>query len=102
MSQNVKGSFTSANSVNIGENSAELVIPYNIVSMKVNITGLDGSNTVKTQKSTNNGVTWTDQTTYNSNQTNTAVTVAPNEQWRLVAVSQQALKLIDYSLSVES
>lgn len=102
MSQNVKGSFVNGASVGVGETSAELVIPSGAVSMKLNATGLDGSNTIKTQKTTNNGHTWVDQTTYNSNQVNTVVTVAHGEQWRLFCITQQAIKVIDYSMSVES
>jgi len=102
MSQAVKGSFASGGSVQIGETSAELVIPSSVTSMKLSTTGLDASNTVKTQKTTNNGYTWVDQTTYNSDQTATAVTVAHGEQWRLAHVAGQALKTIGYTMSVES
>jgi len=102
MSQNVKGSFASGQSVQIGETSAELVVPSGFTSMKVTITGLDASNTVKTQKSTNNGQTWADQSTYNSDQTATAVTVAHGEQWRLFHLAGQALKTIGYELSAQS
>ena len=79
MSQNVKGSFASGASVQIGETSAELVIPSGFTTMKLTTVGLDASNTVKTQKSTNSGAAWADQTTYNSDQTATAVTVAHGE-----------------------
>lgn len=102
MSQAVKGSFTSGASVNVGVNSDALVIPSGVTSMKLTTVGLDGSNTVKTQKSTNNGQAWADQTTYNSDQTSTAVTVAHGEQWRLFVISQQATKTIAYTLSAES
>lgn len=102
MSQNVKGTFASGQSVQVGETSAELVIPSGVTSMKLSTVGLDASNTVKTQKSTSNGQSWTDQTTYNSDQTATAVTVAHGEQWRLVHVAGQAIKRIDYEMSVQS
>jgi hypothetical protein len=48
------------------------------------------------------GGAWVDQTTYNSDQTNTAVTVAAGEEWRLVQVTQQAIKDVRYKLSCES
>jgi hypothetical protein len=102
MSQAVKGSFTSGASVGIGEISAELVIPSNYTTMKLSLGGtIDASNTCKTQMSTD-GQAWADQTTYNSAQTNTAITVAHGQRWRLVSVTQQALKAMDYGLSVES
>ncbi len=104
MSQNVKGTFASGNSSNAGSQFSDaLVIPTGVVSMRLSIGGaIDANNTVKSQKSVNNGHTWTDKTTYNSAQANTAVTVANGEQWRLALVAAQALKAIDYSLSVES
>lgn len=102
MPQNVKGTFTSTRSTAASKRSDVLQIPTGVTSIKLNITGLDANNTVRTQKSTNNGGNWVNQTTYSSNQTNTAVTVAHGEQWRLFAISMQAGKNIDYSLSAES
>lgn len=103
MSQNVKGTFASGKSSNAGSQFSDvLVIPTGVTSMRLNIAGaIDASNTVKTQKSTN-GLTWSDQTTYNSAQTNTSVSVAHGEQWRLALVASEALKSINYSLSAES
>ena len=102
MSQNIKGSFASTSVSILGVSSDVLVIPSSTVSAKLTTTGLDGSNTIKSQKSTNSGASWTDQTTYNSDQTATSVTVAHGEQWRLVVVSQQVSKTISYSFSAES
>jgi hypothetical protein len=102
MSQNVAGTFLSAQSVNVGQISDTLVIPTSVVSMRLNLAGLDASNTVKTQKSVNSGQAWTDQVTYNSAQTNTAVTVVAGEHWRILVVTQQAGKQMTYSMSVES
>lgn len=104
MSQNVKGTFYSGNSSNAGSQLSDvLVIPTGVTSMKLSVAGaVNASNTVKTQKSTNNGQTWADQSTYNSAQSNTAVTVVAGEHWRLALVASQVLKAIDYSLSVES
>lgn len=102
MSQNVKGSFASGASVQIGETSAELVMPSGSANLKLNTVGLDANNTVKTQKTTNSGHTWVDQTTYNADQVNTVVAAVHGEQWRLVHVAGQALKAITYSLSAES
>jgi hypothetical protein len=70
--------------------------------MRLTLTGLDGSNTVKTQKRTAPGGAWADQTTYNSNQASVAVTVAHGEEWRVLGITQQAFKDIQYKLSAES
>jgi hypothetical protein len=102
MSQKIAGTFASATGVLLGLTSAQLVIPSTPVQAKLNTTGLDASNTIKTQKSTDNGITWVDQTTYNSDQTNTLVTVAHGEQWRVFLLAQQAGKQIQYSFGVEN
>lgn len=107
MSQVVKGTFSSGASVGVGQTSDALVIPTNVTTARLtllnnSISVIDGSNTVKTQKSTNNGLTWADQTTYNSAQSNVAVTVVPGEHWRFSLVTQQALKSMDYELSAQS
>lgn len=102
MSQIIKGSFCGGQSVAIGEISPELVIPSNVTSAKLTTTGLDASNTLKTQKTTNNGHTWADQTTFNADQTGTVITVAHGEQWRVVSVAQQAGKVMTYELSAQS
>ena len=104
MSQNGKGTFASGNSSNAGSQFSDaLVIPTGVTSMKLTLAGaVDASNTVKTQKSSNGGQTWADQSTYNSAQNGTAVAVVAGERWRLALVASQALKAIDYSLSVES
>jgi hypothetical protein len=98
----IAGTFaTGANPVS-GNASDPLDIPTSTTTMRLTLTGLDASNTVKTQKSTNSGSSWVDQTTYNSDQNAVAVTVVPQEQWRVVGVTQQAVKDIRYKLSVES
>lgn len=102
MSENVKGSFASGASVQIGETSAELVMPSGSVSLKLTTTGLDANNTLKTRKSTNNGHTWADQVTYNADQAATVIAAVHGEQWQLVHVAGQALKKIDYAMSAES
>ena len=125
MSQNVKGSFSSGASVCLGQFSSPLMIPtakgltgtYQLKLTIPNNAGaaggpstIDASNTAKTQKSTDGGFSWVDQTTYNSAQALTLVTVVgpdnlpatPAEQWRLALVSQQALKSMEYSLSMEN
>jgi len=114
MPQIVKGTFTAGGSVNLGQVSDVLVIPtpsnapaVNASSMKVTLLNnghsvIDASNTVKTQRSVNNGLTWVDQTTYNSAQARTNVSVNAGEQWRLALVSQQQGRSLDYELSIES
>lgn len=103
----VQGTFaTGANAV-AGNTSDVIDVPsFNVAfaapTMKLTTVGIDGSNTIKTQKSTNSGTSWADQTTYNSDQTNTAITVAAGEQWRVVGITQQSTKDIRYKLSLES
>jgi len=101
MSQVVQGTFATVDAES-GMNSDVLVIPTSTVSMKLTLTGLDGSNTVKTQKIVAPGTAWADQVTYNSDQAAVGITVAAGEQWRVQTVTQQALKDIRYKLSAES
>jgi len=103
----VQGTFaTGANPV-AGNASDILDVPnYNTAfaapTMKLTTVGLDVNNTIKTQKSINNGSSWVDQTTYNSDQTLTPIAVNPGEQWRVFGVTQQAFKDIRFKLSMES
>jgi hypothetical protein len=103
----VQGTFaTGANPVSANASDVVDVPSFNPAfaapTMKLTTVGLDASNTIKTQKSTNNGSTWVDQTIYNSDQTNTPIAVAAQEQWRVIGVTQQATKDIRYKLSLES
>lgn len=103
MSQDVKGTFTSAGSVGVGALSADLLIPSGCVVMYLSLAGtIDASNTAKTQKSTDQGASWSDVTTYNSAQSLTPVTVATGERWRFALVTQQASKDMRYALSAQS
>lgn len=101
MPANVQGTFaTGANAV-AGNTSDVLEVPTGVTSAKLTTVGLNGSNTIKTQKRTAGGA-WADQTTYNSDQTNTAITVAAGEEWQLVGVTQQADVDIRFKLTAES
>lgn len=91
----VAGTFTNASGL-----SAPL--PYMVGNAKLTTVGVDASNTVKTQRSTNNGLTWIDVTTYNSEQSATVLTPAAGEQYRLACVALQAGKQIGYKLTRES
>ena len=103
MSAQVAGTFANGQSVGVGQRSDVLVIPSGVTSMFLTLSGaIDASNTVKTRKSTNNGITWADQTTYNAAQAGVAVTVAHGEQWILETVAGQANKAIDYRMSCAS
>lgn len=102
MAQTVQGTFATGQAASVGNASDALLIHSSITSMKLTTVGLDGSNTIKTQKRTTPGGTWADQTTYNSDQTSTAVTVAAGEEWRLVQVSQQATKDVRFKMTLES
>jgi hypothetical protein len=97
----VQGTFATGSNPVSGNASDVLPIPTGMTSMKLTTVGLDASNTLKTQKRTA-GAAWVDQTTYNSDQTNTAVTVADGEEWRVFGVAQQATKDIRYKLSCEN
>lgn len=102
MAQVVQGTFATSSPASVGNASDSLVVHSSTTTMRLTTTGLDGSNTIKTQKRTTPGGTWADQTTYNSDQTNTAVTVAAGEEWRVVQVTQQATKDVRLKLSLES
>ena len=102
MTAEVAGTFANGQSVGVGIRGDVLVIRSGYTSMQLTLGGsIDASNTVKTRKSTNGGQTWTDQTTYNSAQTDTAVTVAHGEQWVLETVAGQASKQITYRMECD-
>jgi len=103
----VQGTFATGSNPVSGNASDAIDVPnsnpaFTAPTMKLTTVGLDASNTIKTQKSTTNGSTWVDQTTYNSDQTATAITVAAGEQWRVIGVTQQAFKDIRFKLSMEN
>jgi len=102
---NIQGTFAtgSAPITAAQSNGSDVLnVPTGATAMKLTLTGLDGSNTVKTQKRTSPGGAFVDQTTYNSDQSAVSVTVAAGEEWRVVQVTQQATKDIRYKLSCES
>jgi hypothetical protein len=78
-----------------------MCVPTGVTTMRLTTLGLDGSNQIKTRKRTAGGV-FADQTTYSSDQTNVAVTVAAGEEWQVVQVLQQAIKDVRWKLSCES
>lgn len=102
MAQTVAGTFATGSTASVGNPSDSLVIHSSVTTMRLTLTGLDGSNTVKTQKRTTPGGTWSDQTTYNSDQSSVAVTVAAGEEWRVVQFTQQATRDVRYKLSLEA
>lgn len=72
-------------------------------AMKLSLTGLDANNSVKSQRSDDNGQTWTDVTTYTADQAAVAVTDnTANRQYRLNLIKIQAGKTIAYKLTKES
>lgn len=97
----VQETFATGASASVGNVSDTLIVPTGTTTMRLSTVGLDGSNTIKTQKRTAGGA-WSDQTTYNSDQTNVAVTVATGEEWRVVQLTQQATKDVRYKLSCEN
>lgn len=101
MSANVQGTFaTGANAV-AGNTSDILAVPTGVTTARLTTTGLSGSNTIKTQKRTAGGA-WADQVTYNSDQTNTGITVAAGEEWQLVCVTELAITDVRFKFSCES
>ncbi len=97
-----EGTFTTSSTNGSATAAGDvLCVPTGMTSMRLTITGLDGSNTVKTQKRTAGG-TFADQVTYNSAQSSVSVTVATGEEWRLVVITQQATREIRYKLSCEN
>lgn len=101
MPANVQGTFATGSNAVSGNTSDVLEVPTSVTSAKLTTVGLDASNTIKTQKRTA-GAAWVDQTTYNSDQTNTAITVAAGEEWQIVGVTQQAFKDLRFKLTAES
>lgn len=89
-----EGTFTA-----VGQCSAQM--PY-LTGIKLWLKGLDASNTVALERSTNNGHTWSTVTTYNSDQTAVAVADVANAHHRLRCTAIQALKHVRYKLSAES
>ena len=59
----------------------------------IDIIGLDASNTVKLQKSTDHGLTWSDVSTLNSEQIKQVITEATdkNAKHRLICLAKQAV-----------
>lgn len=99
---NIQGTFaTGPNSSGVAHASDCCNIPTGVTSMKLTTVGLDTNNTIKTQKRTA-GAAWADQTTYNSDQTATGITVAAGEEWRVQQVTQQVIKDVRYKLSCEA
>lgn len=100
----VAGSFTSgtAHTANVSAGH-QISGSLQAGAMKLTLTGLDANNSVKTQRSDDNGNTWTDVTTYTADQAAVAVTDATlGRQYRLNLVKIQAGKTIAYKLTKES
>lgn len=102
MSATIAGTFTG-----LGQCSGQLPpgptggVVATQLDFKLTTIGLDASNTLKTQKSTNNGLIWADVTTYNSDQTGVLITVAEQEHWRLCSVAIQTSHDLKYKMSRE-
>lgn len=95
----VAGTLATGSSASSGGNPSNVcVVPSGRTQMRLTLIGCDASNSVKTQKRTTPGGGWVDQATYSSNQSATAVTVAPGEEWRLLTIAQQAIREIKYVL----
>jgi len=97
-----QGTLTSGGVATAGNASDTMIVPTGMTQMRLTLTGLDGSNTVKTQKRTAPSGAFVDQTTYNSDQSNVGVAVAAGEEWRVIDITHQATKDIRYKLSCEN
>lgn len=100
---NAQGTLTTGSAAN-GSAAVRgdiMCVPTGTTTMRLTLTGLDGSNTVKTQKRTAGGA-FADQTTYSSDQAGVAVTVAAGEEWCVTGITEQATRDIRYKLSCES
>lgn len=102
----VEGSFIKAGELSQTLDAFTPASPWNghtsvQTGFSLSTKGLDANNTIKTQKSTNNGYSWSDVTTYNSDQNNVQVVestervVGANEYaiYRLVCVTKEALSV---------
>jgi len=103
-SAHIAGTFAASYAIStIGALTSQiLMIPSGVTQAKLYLTGLDINNKVRMQKSTDNGVTWVNQTLYNSDQSGTVLTVAHGEHWRASVPDMEAGKSMAYKLSVES
>lgn len=100
---NIQASFTTGSTASTGGVASDVLNPpANATTMRLTLTGLDASNTVKTQKRTSPGGVFVDQTTYNSDQVAVSVPVTTSEEWRLMTISMQPIKTIAFKLSCES
>lgn len=104
MSQVEAGTFaTGSTACGVGsQSSSPLPIPSSTTVMKLTLSGLDASNTCRTEKRTSPGGAWSTQSNYNSNQNQVNVTVVPGEEWRVVLTALQPVRELRYKLSVES
>ena len=91
------GTFSTGSAASAGNTSDVCIVPSGKTSMRLTVTGLNGSNTAKTQMRTAGGA-WADQTTYSSDQNGTSVTVAGGQEWRLFQITQQAIRDVRYKL----
>lgn len=97
----IQGTMATGSNPTSGNASAVCIVPTGVTTMRLTTSGLNGSNTIRTQKRSAGGA-WVNQTTYNSDQNNVGITVAAGEEWRVQGITQQATKDIRYKLSCES
>lgn len=117
-SSSVEGTFIKAGEISATVDAFTPASPqfghtYVQTGFSLSTKGCDANNTIKSQKSVNNGHTWADVTTFNSEQNNTQVVesaervVGTNEYaiYRLVCVTKEALatngKPIQYKMTRE-
>lgn len=96
MPATVKGTFLRA-----GEISQEI---ESFGGFELWVLDLDGSNTVKLQKSTTDGERWTDVSTYTSDQVSVAITdisTTINAKHRLLCATKEAGTLVRYKMTKE-
>ena len=99
-----QATFTTGGNSAIDVPGDTLIVPTGTTVMRLTITGLDASNTVKTQMRVPMSIVpiFVDQTTYNADQTNVSVTVVAGQEWRVVTITQQPIRDIRYKMTCES
>lgn len=105
MTATVSGTFaTGNNTAGLGDQQSGVLDMPSTASGNIKLTtiGLDANNSIRLQKSLDNGSSWSTITDFNSDQTGTTQAANPGTQWRLVTVAMQADHTIQYTATVES
>lgn len=102
--QVLAGTFaTGADVAGVGDQqSGVLEIPSGVANVVINTLGVDTNNRLRVQKSTDSGSTWSNVSTFTTDQVNTVVGVTKGEQYRFITFVMQANHDLRYKASLES